>query len=144
MRFHSNKGSILKWRLYGWEKMRIKLGFLQILPCVFLIYVFFPSSSYSISCLPSWETLDGFPGFTLGGLGPAPLNAHPKQLLLGQPFADVLTPPSLLSFLVPSIYAFLCYFFNLRLFCLFSYIFCFILNILKVLRRWIPRLFCVP
>lgn len=79
-----------------------------------------------------------------GRPGSCSINAHPKQQLLGQPFADVLTPPSLLSFLVPSICAFLCYFFNLKLFCLFSYIFCFILNILKVLRRWPPRLFCVP
>lgn len=46
---------------------------------------FFPASSYSISCLSSWEILDGFPGFTLGGLGPAPLMLIPNNFYWDSP-----------------------------------------------------------
>lgn len=126
----------------GWEKIGIKMDFLQVLPYVFLI-LFLPAWGHPISYLPSWEILDGFPGFTLEGVDPSPpLRLIPNNFYWDCPLLMTCVKPLPRYFLSIQ---FLCLlvllnFLSLKLSCLFSYIFCFISNILKVLRRWNPWL----
>lgn len=108
----------------GWEKVGIKMDFLQVLPYVFLI-LFLPAWGHPISYLPSWEILDGFPGFTLEGVDPSPpLRLIPNNFYWDCPLLMTCVKPPPHYFLSIQ---FLCLlvllnFLNLKLSCLFSYI----------------------